>query len=233
MIDFTQFSTNEILQYFQNQTEGKTCGRLKTSQIEAVNNRLTLTIRARKNQPSANPLPAYIFGVGAMLATGCETAKPTPNETHQVAQNTTTDSMANCQTTQQPIDTDDDTDLMIMGDIAEPFHFFSVADASAKFDREPAYKIDFLALNDYVQKNLQYPEWERKRNIQGNVVVRCTIDATGRVQNPKIISTVEGSKNFDKEVLRLVNNMEPWIPATYQGKNIPIDIDLTIRFELF
>jgi protein TonB len=87
-------------------------------------------------------------------------------------------------------------------------------------------------LNTFIKQNLVYPNWERENNIQGKVVVNFVVDKNGKIKDGKILSTVQGAKNFDKEVLRLINSMPNWIPGQQDGNKVDVQFNLPIDFKL-
>lgn len=88
------------------------------------------------------------------------------------------------------------------------------------------------SLMSYIQGNLHYPKWEQKKKIKGTVYVEFIIDKTGKVRNPVIIESVPGSKNFDSEVIRVIENMPRWIPGKNNGKAVDTEFRLPVKFQL-
>ena len=64
-------------------------------------------------------------------------------------------------------------------------------------------------------------------NIEGTVKVSFTVDATGKVKDPTILSSL--SKEADKEVLSVVQMLE-YIPGSHNGKNVEVVYSLPISF---
>ena len=96
----------------------------------------------------------------------------------------------------------------------------------------PEFIGGFDSLIVYIKENLKYPEWEKKAKIQGNVFVSFTVDKDGKIIDPKILKSVVGAKNFDNEVLRLVNAMPKWKPGQEQGEKVAVQFVLPIKFAL-
>ena len=86
----------------------------------------------------------------------------------------------------------------------------------------------YPALYDYFDKHLRYPVTAAKERIEGVVDVSFVIDTTGKA----VRITVENSlgEAFDKEVVRLMEDMPPWRPASYNGKPVHSKISLPITF---
>ena len=73
---------------------------------------------------------------------------------------------------------------------------------------------------------------EKKEKIEGNVFVTFVIAADGKIKDPKILRSVDGSKNFDKEVLRVIEEMPTWKPGQEHGQNVAVQFTIPIRFRL-
>ncbi|WP_299272512.1 energy transducer TonB [uncultured Psychroserpens sp.] len=86
------------------------------------------------------------------------------------------------------------------------------------------------SLVSYIQKNLKYPRAEKEIGLEGRVWAKFIIDKEGKIKNIEVVKKV--SKNIDKEVVRLINNMPDWIPGQYYGKNANVEFYLLIKFEL-
>lgn len=88
-----------------------------------------------------------------------------------------------------------------------------------------------VALMKYLQKNLRYPEYEREQGIQGKVYVSFTVAEDGTVEDIKIIRGVETAPNFNAEVIRVMQGMPKWKPGTREGKATRVKYNLPITFE--
>ena len=88
------------------------------------------------------------------------------------------------------------------------------------------------SLKRFIQRNLVYPEFEREREIEGTVYVQFTVDEEGNVINPTIMRGVNGSINFNEEVIRIIALMPKWKPGSMAGKPIKTRYNLPIKFEL-
>jgi protein TonB len=76
----------------------------------------------------------------------------------------------------------------------------------------PKFYAGGLSFDEFVQKNMQYPEYAKKHNIGGRVVVGFRISAGGMISNTIIISGSAVSMN--EEALRIVNLAPFWLPET-------------------
>jgi periplasmic protein TonB len=84
--------------------------------------------------------------------------------------------------------------------------------------------------NDYLQKQLIYPNAARENGIEGQVVVQFIVNEDGRISGAKIIRGIGGGCN--EEALRVVNNMPKWKPGKQNNKTVKVYYTLPIRFQL-
>jgi TonB family protein len=87
-------------------------------------------------------------------------------------------------------------------------------------------------LINYIQRNLNYPKWEKRQKIQGTVYATFVVNEKGEITDPKILKSVEGSKNFDKEVINLLNNMPIWSAGEDHGQKVSVQFNLPFKFKL-
>ena len=83
------------------------------------------------------------------------------------------------------------------------------------FVAEAIYEEDLMT---YIGKNLVYPEEAKKLKIEGKAIVRFEVDEEGHVTNVRLIKGFNAE--CDKEALRLVKNMNRWVPARVEDKYI-------------
>lgn len=89
-------------------------------------------------------------------------------------------------------------------------------------------------LLEFIYKNIRYPKAARDRGAEGVVVVQFVINTEGRLEQQKIVRSVD--PDLDDEVLfitELMNDMEtPWIPGKQRGKVVNVQFNLPIKFKL-
>lgn len=88
----------------------------------------------------------------------------------------------------------------------------------------------YPALYTYFSQELTYPAEAVADSIQGVVTVVFSINPEGR---PEKI-TIEQSLGvpFDREAIRVIENMPLWKPATYNGKPVASKISLPLTFNI-
>lgn len=88
----------------------------------------------------------------------------------------------------------------------------------------------FPSLYEYFRDELKYPEGSLKDSIEGVVTVIFSIDTNGRPQNLQIENSL--GESFDQEVKRVITNMPPWKPATYNGTPLNSKVSVPLTFSI-
>ena len=93
-------------------------------------------------------------------------------------------------------------------------------------DTKPRFNGD---LNAYIASNLRLPQ-ENRRN-GGRVVVEFLIDTMGRISNVYIMRTncKKSLTPLEKEVMRVVRIMPPWIPGRLNGRKVAVKYSLPVN----
>jgi TonB family protein len=86
------------------------------------------------------------------------------------------------------------------------------------------------ALFAYFRSNLSYPKEAIADSIQGVLTVSFVINKEGKPQNIEFQKSL--GEPFEKEVLKLIQQMPPWKPASLNGKPVNSKISLPLTFEL-
>lgn len=89
-----------------------------------------------------------------------------------------------------------------------------------------------LALLKFIQSNLIYPDFEKENEIEGTVYVQFIISKEGKAVSPKILRSVKDSKNFDKEVIRIVKSFPDWTPGEHAGQKVHVYFTMPVKFRL-
>lgn len=82
----------------------------------------------------------------------------------------------------------------------------------------------------FIRSHLRYPNEARNEGIEGTVYVAFTVDASGRVLDPRVIVGIGGG--CDEEALRVVRQMPRWEPARKGDRAVPVTLHLPIHFAL-
>ncbi len=92
----------------------------------------------------------------------------------------------------------------------------------------PVFPGGDAGLYNFISENLHYPdsaEW-----LEGRVVVRFTVDKTGKVRNPEIMRS-KLPEAFNQEAIRVVNLIPDFIPGKYFGEPVDMQMYLPINFK--
>jgi periplasmic protein TonB len=85
-------------------------------------------------------------------------------------------------------------------------------------------------VNEFLSKNLRYPELAKENNIQGRVTVRFVVDENGDVSDVNVVKGIGGG--CDEEAKRVVMKMPKWRPGKQNGKAVKVYYTLPISFRL-
>jgi len=97
-------------------------------------------------------------------------------------------------------------------------------------DTFPAFPGGDIKRIKFIEKNLIYPKEARQNNIKGTVLVKFTIDSTGKILHETI--SIEKGINplLDNEAIKLVKLFPDWKPAFAKGKSVRCQMIMPIRF---
>ena len=95
----------------------------------------------------------------------------------------------------------------------------------------PMYPGGQNALDNFILKNIEYPETANENGVEGIVTVNFAVDEAGKVSNPRIIGKPLGY-GLEDEVLKAVNKMPTWTPGIIKGKNVKTYYTLPVNFKL-
>jgi TonB family protein len=97
--------------------------------------------------------------------------------------------------------------------------------------KPPEFPGGIEAYNAFAKKYLNYPNFARKNNIYGIVILSFIIDSSGNIINVQALRSPDPI--LTKEAIRLVKLMPQWIPAEdLKGKKVASLVRLPITFRL-
>ena len=98
-------------------------------------------------------------------------------------------------------------------------------------ERPAEYPGGVVALLQFINANIQYPELAAERDIEGRVVVQFVVEKDGSISDIKI---ARGKHPLlDVEAARVVKSItEPFTPAMQNGKNVRYWFALPVTFKL-
>jgi len=106
-----------------------------------------------------------------------------------------------------------------------------VSGAKKKMEIQPQFIVEgYKDFDDYIRKNVRYPEAALTRGISGNVKVEFFVNKRGKVVK---ISVVEGiDEILNNEALRVVSASPRWIAAELNGEKITRKMTVIVEFHL-
>jgi len=84
--------------------------------------------------------------------------------------------------------------------------------------------------NEFLSKNLRYPEMAKENNIQGRVTVKFVVNEDGEVSDVQVVKGIGGG--CDEEAKRVVQKMPKWKPGKQNGRPVKVYFTLPITFRL-
>lgn len=82
----------------------------------------------------------------------------------------------------------------------------------------------------FIAKNIKYPEEAMKKGIEGTVYVTFTIDEQGKVVQPKVLKGV--NELLDNEALRVVSSMPDWKPGKQREQAVEVQYTVPVQFHI-
>ena len=83
---------------------------------------------------------------------------------------------------------------------------------------------------DFLYVNMKYPKLAKKQNVQGVVYAKYVVMPDGSVSHAKIERGLGGG--CDEEVLRFIRLLPKYSPGTLEGKPVPVQLTLPVKFKL-
>ena len=111
---------------------------------------------------------------------------------------------------------------------AGPFIF---VEQMPRFPGASTYEESNIKALDFISRHIHYPAMAREQGIQGTVVVQFIIASDGQLKDIHVIGKSPGG-GLAEEALRVVKQMPSWIPGKQNGRNVPVQYNLPIRFTL-
>ncbi|MCI1265079.1 MAG: energy transducer TonB [Saprospiraceae bacterium] len=77
---------------------------------------------------------------------------------------------------------------------------------------------------------MKYPAIARENDIQGTVVVQFVVAKDGDITKVNVVRGIGGG--CDEEAVRVVKSMPNWKSGKHNGKAVPVNFTLPIKFKL-
>lgn len=99
-----------------------------------------------------------------------------------------------------------------------------------KVDLDSQFPGGKLAMQNFIMKNVQYPQVAIENGIQGKVYISFIVERNGKISHTRIMRGV--SLDLDNEAKRLIRSMPNWTPGTVKGLPVRSRVHLPINFTL-
>ena len=91
-------------------------------------------------------------------------------------------------------------------------------------------KPGYTSIDDYIAKNVQYPDDAKKNNIQGTIMVSALLDTTGVLKDVKADNDLGHGTAAAAE--KVVQSMSPMSPAGNNGKVMRLHMKVPVNFTI-
>ena len=91
-------------------------------------------------------------------------------------------------------------------------------------------KPGYTSMDDYIAKNVRYPDDAKKNNIQGTIIVSALLDTTGVLKEVKAENDLGHGTAVAAE--KVVQSMSPMSPAGNNGKLVRFHMKLPVNFTI-
>lgn len=97
-------------------------------------------------------------------------------------------------------------------------------------DEMPQFSVNgYQDFNDYIRKNLKYPENARERGVTGEVLIQFIVNTYGKVEDVKAIQVVDPL--LDQEAIRVVKSSPRWRSGRQNGEKVNVQLVYPLIFE--
>jgi len=97
-------------------------------------------------------------------------------------------------------------------------------------EQMPSFPGGEEALFKFLGNNIKYPPIAKENGIEGMVYVSFVVMEDGSIQSAKVVRDIGGG--CGKEAMRVVKKMPKWTPGKQRGKNVRVQYNLPVRFQL-
>lgn len=95
-------------------------------------------------------------------------------------------------------------------------------------DAQPQFPGGSMAMMRFINHERKYPVEAYRNGIEGRVVCGFIVNVDGTISNISILKSVEES--LDREAMRIIASMPPWITGLIDETPVPVFCTLAIPF---
>jgi TonB family protein len=97
-------------------------------------------------------------------------------------------------------------------------------------EQVPEFPGGLSAFEQFLAKNIRYPQEARDKNVQGRVIVSFIVETDGTLTNFKIVRSV--GSGADEEAVRALSLSPKWTPGLQNGHKVRVAYTVPISFTL-
>ena len=90
----------------------------------------------------------------------------------------------------------------------------------------PASKMVSSSVADYIEDELEYPDFAIEKRYEGDVLVKVLIEEDGTFD---VIAANSYDKEVQKEVIRMIEEMEPDEFENFAGQTVQVKISFNLK----
>ena len=95
---------------------------------------------------------------------------------------------------------------------------------------QPSFPGGVVAMSNFINNNIDYPDIARSSNITGIVYVQFVVEKDGSITNVIVLREVGGG--CTEEAVRMVNLMPKWNCGLQNGRPVRVQLNMPIKFSL-
>lgn len=95
----------------------------------------------------------------------------------------------------------------------------------------PAFKGGQVAIDNYINNNIEYPQQAIDNNVEGTVRVQFGVDENGNISQVTTVGNKLGY-GLEEEAIRVVSNMAKWTPGQVRGKSVKTRMVIPITYRI-
>jgi periplasmic protein TonB len=82
----------------------------------------------------------------------------------------------------------------------------------------------------FLHDNIRYPQMAKESGIAGTVYLTFVVNKNGQISDVKVLRGIGGG--CDEEAMRVIRSMPAWIAGRQNGKSVPVQFNLPVKFTL-
>lgn len=99
-------------------------------------------------------------------------------------------------------------------------------------DVMPEFPGGMAAMQEFIKKNIVYPETEKEMGLEGKVYLRFTVHEDGTLTDIKELRGINGAPGLTKEAIRVIKKMPKWTPGMNNNQKVKTQMNIPVVFRL-